>query len=183
MIIGVTGRIATGKTTAAKILGEKGFLRVDADAIYDELRKNNKTMMGEIKARFGSSDRAVLLSKVRDDRKALQSLNDITHKYVVHEIRTTLREENYKNAVLDVPIPVEEGFLDVVDFVIVTDCKVQCQVHRIIARDGISPEKASEKVKMQMPAKDYCALGDLVIDTTDMNSVELEKIINIVLDL
>ena len=54
MIVGVTGRIATGKTTVSKILGEKNFLRIDADKIYHELRKTSEPMKDELKKRFGS---------------------------------------------------------------------------------------------------------------------------------
>ena len=110
-------------------------------------------------------------------------MNKITHKYVSTEIKVVLESMTYDDAVLDVPIPIKEGFLDLADFIIVTSCSIECQIDRIMERDDVDEGEALSKINLQMPDEHYCALGNLVINTEGMNESDLEKVVQKALDL
>jgi len=177
MIIGVTGRIATGKTTVANIFEKKGFFRIDADKVYNDLRKSSEIMNIEILSRFGSLDKSIILKKIKNDKSALSDLNKITHKYVVREIEKLVKVNHKNNIILDVPVPVERGFSDLADLIIVTNCNRNTQINRIMKRDGENSTSAETKVKMQSDEDYYRNLGDVIIETDAINEADLEKII------
>ena len=175
MIIGVTGRIATGKTTLARILEKHGFLRIDADYIYHGLLETSAEMKNELSKRFGSHERKSLLAAVQSDKSALSDLNSITHKYVAAEIKRRVMKNEDEDYVLDVPVPVKIGFRDIAESIIVTTCSKDTQLERIIARDVISVSQAELKINMQKESSFYNELGDVVINTDGMTMADLTK--------
>ncbi len=181
MIIGVTGRIATGKTSLAHILEKRGFYRIDADKVYHGLLESSDDMKRELSDRFGGYDRESILSAVRKERDALDDLNLITHGYVAAEI---LRLVNNKKTdiVLDVPVPVKIGFLDLAEYIIVTTCSKETQLERVIARDGIPMEQALFKINMQKNNMFYNEIGNTIINTECMTMDDLVKTIDELLD-
>jgi len=183
MIIGITGRIATGKSTAAAILERKGFCLIDADFIYHQLRDSSDEMNNEIFNRFNSLDNKKILEIINDNKNALLELNSITHKYVISEIQRQIKEIKNKKIVLDVPVPVENGFLDIVDFIIVTTCSLQVQLSRIIKRDNCDEISALKKINIQMSDGNYCKLGDVIINTDNLTVPDLEVILENAFDL
>ena len=174
MIIGITGRIGTGKTTLAGIFEKRGFLRIDADEIYHNLRVSSPEMNDEIKTRLGTLDNKEILDLIKDDKSAHMELNDITHKFVIDEIDNIILNNDEKGIVLDVPVPVKRGFLDTAEFVIVTDCSIAEQIERIMKRDGLTKVEAEGKVSIQSDSKFYSSLGDYVINTEHMGANDLE---------
>ena len=183
MIIGVTGRIATGKTTLARILEKNGFLRIDADSIYHGLLETSAEMKKELSERFGSHERKSLLSAIQSDTSAISDLNSITHKYVAAEIKRRVLEKDNENYVLDVPVPVKIGFRDIAEYIIVTTCSRDTQLERVIARDCISVSQAELKINMQKESGFYNELGDVVINTDGMTMTDLTKTMEEILDL
>ncbi len=177
MIIGVTGRIATGKTTVADIFERKGFFRIDADKVYHDLRNSSEKMNIEILSRFGSLENSIILKQIKNDKSALSDLNKITHKYVVEEIEKLIRLNQKNNIILDVPVPVERGFSDLADFIIVTNCNRNTQIERVMKREGENSIGAKTKVNMQSDEDYYRNLGDMIIETDALNESDLKKII------
>lgn len=175
MVIGVTGRIATGKTTLAGILEKRGFIRIDADEVYHMLLKSSPELKSELTERFGGVESSTILKCISEDEKGLIDLNNITHKYVADEIKRMISDSSGKDIVLDVPVPIEKGFIDSSDHIIVTCCSAGTQLERIISRDGISIEQAELKISMQEGSEFYSNLGDTVISTEGMTEYELEK--------
>jgi dephospho-CoA kinase len=173
MIIGITGRIATGKSTLAGIFSEMGFLLIDADEIYHNLLEKSDEMKNEILRRFGTVDRGNLFKMIKDDKNSLAELNEITHKYVISEIKEIIANNNGRNMVMDVPIPVEHGFLDVSDEVIVTTCSRDTQARRLVERDGISKSRAAAKISIQLAPDYYESIGGTVVNTDGMDIGDL----------
>lgn len=181
MIIGITGRIATGKSTASAILERKGFLRIDADLIFHQLRKSSDDMNNEILKRFKTLDNKKILEILKNDVSAINDLNSITHKYVVAEIKKQISDNETNQIVLDVPVPVKNGFIDLANLIIVTTCSPKIQIRRIMKRDGCDKKSALTKINMQMSDENYCSLGNIVINTDNLTSSELEIVLENIL--
>lgn len=189
--IGVTGGIGTGKSTVSAILEELGAILLDADMISRQVVEPNERAYLEVVKTFGEKvlnkdktlDRKKLAEIVftSDDKRKL--LEDIIHKEVIRVIKekiTLYHEYGYNGTiVLDVPIPVEDGFLDTVDkvWVVVSDNKIR--LSRIIKRGGITAEDAQNRINSQLSQDNYMKLADVVIENNG-NFIQLrEKVKNI----
>lgn len=189
--IGVTGGIGTGKSTVSAILEELGAILLDADIISRQVVEPNERAYLEVVKTFGEKvlnkdktlDRKKLAEIVftSDDKRKL--LEDIIHKEVIRVIKekiTLYHEYGYNGTiVLDVPIPVEDGFLDTVDkvWVVVSDNKIR--LSRIIKRGGITAEDAQNRINSQLSQDNYMKLADVVIENNG-NFIQLrEKVKNI----
>jgi len=191
-ILGVTGGSGTGKTTVCNILENKGGKIIDADLIARSLQKKGCIVYNEIVDFFGDSilnsscelDRTKLADIVFKDKDKLKKLNLIVHKRVSLEIKRLIEAYdvlNEKFIVLDVPIPVEEGFFDSVHRIWVIIAKDELRIKRIQNRMGISQEQAIERLSCQMTNTEYSDIADVVIENNvDFNT--LEKIIEEELD-
>lgn len=184
-IIGITGGIGSGKSTVARILGDLGAGVVDADKVSKEVTTKDKPALEEIVELFGTGvvnnegilDRKKLSDIVFTDRSKLETLNLITHKYIVDEIKVELeklREAGVQIAVLDAPLPVEHGFLDMVEEVWVIVANSDLRIKRVMKRNNITREDALSRVKMQKRDEEYLKLADKVIKN-EGGMEELEK--------
>ena len=173
-IIGITGGIGSGKSTVANILQNFGAKVIDADRISREVTEKGQPALKEIVDYFGEEvlnkdgdlDRKKLGEIVFKDDEKLKILNDITHKYIIERIRQHLdkfKAENVRVVVLDVPLPVKHGFLDIVDEVWVVVAKKETRVKRIIERNGFSYKEAISRINAQQSDEDYLKIADEVI--------------------
>ncbi len=178
MIIGVTGRIATGKTSLAKAFAQRGYAVFDADETYKHLLDTSVCMQKELLNEFKTLDRLVILSEVIDDNKSLERLNGITHKYVTERIYQFISENSGKNIVLDVPVPVEKGFIDITDIIIVTVASEDVQISRLMQRYSIDKEQALRRIKMQKSQADYLSIGDIILNTDKTDQGDLMTFID-----
>ncbi len=176
MIIGVTGGIGAGKSSVSKILQDFGAIVIDADQISRSVVQPHKPAWMEIKKSFGDSvfniddtlDRSKLAKIVFSSEEKKLELERIIHKEVVNEI-----EENVKSliasaydgiVVLDVPIPVKRGFLDIVDRVWVVTSHDELRIKRVMERSGISREDAENRINSQLTQEEYKELAHEVIE-------------------
>lgn len=184
-VIGVTGGIGSGKSTIAKILFDLGASIIDADKIAREITAKGQPIMEEIVGYFGTGvqdeegelDRKKLSEIVFADSKKLKVLNSITHKYIADKIKdelNKLEEAKAKIVVLDAPLPVENGFLDVVDESWVVVANRDIRIKRIMERSNITAEEALARIKMQKSDEEYLKIADEVINN-DGSVEELEK--------
>lgn len=176
IIIGVTGGIGAGKSSISAILETLGARVLDADLISKQVVAPNTKAWLEIRKAFGKEvfkrdgtlDRKKLAIIVFTSEKKKRLLESIIHKEVVAIIREnidTMREGGYKGTVvLDVPIPVEEGFLDTVDRVWVVVSDNEIRLNRIMIRGGISREDAENRIKSQHSQDEYKELAHDVIE-------------------
>lgn len=176
MIIGLTGRTATGKTTLASVFRDRGYEVLDADRIYSGLFESCEAMREKLFDEFKTLDRRVIFELVRNDKGLLSKLDSITHPHVSDAIIDKISALGKGKILLDVPIPVERGFLDISDMVVCTTCSRDGQVERLIERYGISKEEALDRMGMQKEPEDYFQIADFIVETENTSREDLEII-------
>lgn len=188
MIIGLTGGIATGKSTVAELLADLGASIIDADQIAHNILEKDKKAYYEVLDFFGvkilnrdgSIDRAYLGELVFSERKKLEKLEKITHPYIIKEINEEIasRENNYENIVLDAPLLFETELDKIVDQVWVVYAEYEVQINRIMQRDSLPKDEAEKRIKSQMPLKKKMDLADQIV----FNKGSLQELQNKVIE-
>lgn len=176
LIIGLTGGIATGKSTVASMLNEYGVPIHDADAAVHDLLGVNGDAVTKIAETFGDDilhptgavDRAALGSLVFSDSEKRRQLEQILHPLVAlsrdHFIKTQ-SEIGASFVVLDVPLLFETGGDSMCDYVIVVHAGQDAQYQRAIARPTMTAAKLDGILATQMPMAKKIALADFVLST------------------
>lgn len=176
-LIGLTGGIASGKSTIASRLAELGAVVVDADRIAREVVEPGTPALAEIARVFGdgviaadgSLDRPALGAIVFGDTKALQKLNAITHPAVL--AASTARFEAAASAdsaaivVYDVPLLVESANEYPFDLVVVAHASAATRVDRLVRLRGMEVAEAERRIGSQASDEERLAVADVVIDT------------------
>lgn len=165
-VIGLTGGIASGKTTAADTLRQLGAQVIDADAISRALTAEGGAAAPAIQARFGTLDRKALGAVVFADDAARRDLNAIVHPLVQREMEAQMAASAAPVVVLDVPLLFEAGMEHMADEVWVVFVPKAQQIERIIARDGLSRADAIARIDSQMPTGEKLRRADVTIDTS-----------------
>lgn len=186
MIIGLTGGIATGKTSVAKILEELGAYILDADIIAREVVEPRTPAFREIEQAFpeaireGRLDRKKLGSIVFSDPKKRQLLNGIVHPRVRQALEQRLAASQADLIVLVVPLLYETGMETLVDEVWVVKVAEKIQQERLMRRDQLSEVTARARIQSQMPLDEKIRRADVVIDNEAAPEVvkwEVERIL------
>ena len=183
-VLGITGPIGSGKSTVSGYLKDKGITVLDADQISRDVTASEGAAIDEIEAEFGfkaigpdrSLNRKYISDLVFNDNRKLDKLSAIVHKNVFIVIDKRLEEEKKnktKCVVLDVPIPVNKGFVDHCDHIWAVTCDDHIRLSRLISR-GMDREDALRRMSVQMNNDEYAALGDHVIDNSGTRE-ELEE--------
>jgi dephospho-CoA kinase len=175
LIVGLTGGIASGKSTVSRILRELGAPVVDADAVVREVQAPGSPVLTAIARTFGpavlrpdgSLDRAALGRIVFADAQSRRQLEAIVHPEVrrrMWEAVAHYRQEGRPVVVLDVPLLFESGWHQWVDRVWLVYVDRETQLRRLMARDGLGPEEAAQRIAAQMSLEEKRALAHLIID-------------------
>lgn len=171
-ILGLTGSIGMGKSTVAAMFAGEGVPVFDADAAVRAMQGPGGALVPQIEAAFpGSTDehgvrRAYLGELVFKDAAALAQLEGIIHPAVAAERQAFLLEHAGAPLVLfDIPLLFEKGGADNVDRIIVVSAPPEIQRARVLARDGMTPDKFAHILALQMPDAQKRAKADYVIDT------------------
>jgi len=174
-IIGITGGIGAGKSSVSAILEELGAVVINADLISKQVVEPGEPAWSEIKETFGEDfiredntiDRKKLADEVFVSKEKKLLLEKIIHREVMAVIRTKLaamQEYGYNGTVvLDVPIPVENGFLDTVDRVWVVVSNDETRIDRLAKRSNMSREEVEARMSSQLTQDEYMALAHEVI--------------------
>ncbi len=183
IVAGMTGGIASGKSTVADMLARQGARVLDADRIAREAVRKGTPAHAEIIAHFGETmlqedgeiDRSRLAKLVFNDETARKLLERIVHPFVKKEIVRRLerirREDPHAVVILDVPLLFEAGMERDLDDIIVVYVPKAVQIRRLMARDGSSRAEALARIRSQMPLEKKRDLAKRVID----NSGSLEN--------
>lgn len=175
-VLGITGSIGCGKSTVSGILRDRGLLVLDADEISRNVTAPDGEAIDEIEEVFGTkaikADRSLNRKYMSDlvfaDNKLLDVLSSIVHKHVFIVMHKTLEEEAKKKTkcvVLDVPIPVNKGFVDHCDQIWAVTCDDVIRLKRLIDR-GMTKEDALRRIAVQMTNDEYAGLADFEIDNS-----------------
>ena len=180
MLVGLTGGVATGQSTVAKMFGQCGAVVIDADELAREVVKPCKPAWRKIVKTFGRGilhpdctiNRHALGAIVFHDKKNLRRLERIIHPRVAREqIRLTkqaAKKEKAPKAVViyDVPLLFEAGIDKRVDKVIVVTADRDTQIARLRKRNRLTRAEAIRRIHSQMPLSKKIRLADIVIDGT-----------------
>ncbi|MGE5590601.1 MAG: dephospho-CoA kinase [Bacillota bacterium] len=184
IVIGLTGGIATGKSTVTAALRDLGVPVIDADQVARQVVEPGQPALDEIVAAFGPDllrddgrlDREKLASLVFADGAARQRLNSITHPHILRAIDRQRQEAaaaGQRVLALDVPLLFEAGMDRSVDRVWVVTASPSQQLQRLMGRDGLTAEEARRRVESQMPLEEKIRRADAVIDNS--GSVEATR--------
>lgn len=176
MVIGLTGGIGCGKSTASAVLQSLGAAVADADAISRDLTKAGGLAIPAIRAAFGpeyitpegAMDRKAVGAAVFADREKLAVLNGVLHPMVENELRRFIQSASSAGSqviVLDVPLLFETGMNRLCDRVLCVTVPLQEQLRRVMERDGLPEEAAQARINSQMPLCQKESLSDDVLST------------------
>jgi len=177
LLVGLTGGIASGKTTVSRILAEHGAFVVDADKLAHEAMEPGGSAYDGVLGRFGSEildtgghiDRVLLGRRIFHDAEARRALNEIVHPRVREEFDGRLRDYvptgHAPIAVFDAALLVETGMYADFHRLIVTRCDRAAQIRRLVVRNALSTQEASVRLDAQAPLERKLTLADYVIDT------------------
>lgn len=175
VVLGITGGIATGKSTVSEIFQSHNIPVIDADQIAREIMMPNSLALNQIKKVFGSEvfcsngelDRQKLGQIIFYSQEKRQQLNHITGP-LIRKIILSRREEYLKEKVpvlvLDIPLLYESNYLAYVDLTLVVYVPKEVQLERLMERDGITKEEAMRKITSQMPIEKKKELADIVVN-------------------
>jgi dephospho-CoA kinase len=185
LLVGLTGNIASGKSTAARMLAERGATIIDADALARRAVERGTRAYERIVERWGDAvlapdghlDRAALRRIVFSSPEELERLNAIVHPEV-ERMRDGLvreaRERGDRIVVSDVPLLFERHLSGNFDRIILVDAPRALRLERLIRERGLREAEAMEMITAQMPAELKRAGADIVIDN-DGTLAELER--------
>lgn len=180
-LIGLTGGIATGKSTISKLLATKLPI-VDADKIAWQVEGPGQPTTQKIVAHFGQQavladgrlNRPWLGQLVFNDAQALQALTAITRlpiQYAMFEAIVAANQQQPDAIILDVPLLFESGWQHVCDQVLVVTASPAVVLQRLMARNHLSQQAAQARIDSQMPLAQKVARADVVID----NGANIDK--------
>ena len=179
-IVGITGLIASGKSTLSSYIKTKGYKIVDADNISRDITKKDRIGYTKVVEEFGRDilssngeiDRAKLSNIVFNDKNALKKLNDTLHPLIFQEIDRQL--DSYKDEkilFLDAPLLFEAKLDKKCDEIILVVCDEEVQISRIQKRDNKDYNSAKKIIDSQIAKEFKIEKSDYIID----NNCEIER--------
>lgn len=176
-ILGLTGGIASGKSTVSAYLAQNGALIIDADLIARQVVAKKSSGLKQIVAKFGGEiltasgelDRKKLGKLVFSNKELLKALTDITGPLIRAEILREIeaaKKAQVKLVVLDIPLLFETGYQTLCDKVMVVTIPSKLQLERVMKRDKLSAAEARKRIANQLPVSKRNELADVLIDNS-----------------
>lgn len=178
LLIGLTGTIASGKSTVAEELRKLGATVIDADRVAREIVAPGTEGARQVRSAFGAQyflpdgalDRKALGRLVFSDAEALKKLNAINRPLIQAEFeRRTVQAkiaDPQGTVVWDAPLLIEFGMSGAVDEVWVVTASDEVRIARMELRDGLTPDEARARIASQLPDREKLAVADRVIDNS-----------------
>ncbi|RST76347.1 dephospho-CoA kinase [Siminovitchia acidinfaciens] len=190
-IVGLTGGIASGKSTVSKLLEKRGFTIVDADIAARKVVEPGESAYSEIVEAFGKEillkdgtlDRDKLGSIVFQNEEERQKLNGIVHPAVRKKMKEWQEEAikaGKQTVVLDIPLLYESKLTHLVEKVIVVYVNEETQLKRLMERNEFTEDEAKSRISSQMPLREKLELADAVLDnngTIEETEKQLDQLI------
>lgn len=174
IVVGLTGQTGAGKSTVSKIFVEHGFMLIDADKISHEVMEAGTPCLNEVFDYFGDSvrnpdnslNRKALAKIVFTDKRKLESLNSICYPFITEAIFQKINqfaEQQCHFILLDAPTLFESRASDFCDMIISVVANPELRRSRIMARDNMTEEAASERMNAQLDEEFFIQHSDYVI--------------------
>ncbi|SDN05895.1 dephospho-CoA kinase [Sediminibacillus halophilus] len=190
LVIGLTGGIASGKSTIAGIFAEWDIPVVDADIISRQVVERGETAYEQIVDVFGEEvllsdgnlDRGKLGRIIFKDKEKREQLNSIVHPAVrkkMLEQRDTYADKGEEAVVMDIPLLYESDLTHFVDKVLVVYVDEQTQKQRLMNRNGFSEEEAIDRIHSQLPLDKKAKMADEIIDNNGSMECSREQLLTI----
>lgn len=190
-VYGLTGGIASGKSTVTSMFRERGIPVIDADQLAREVVEPGQPALAEIEKRFpgsigsdGRLDRAKLGALVFQDAEARAALSKITHPRIqalAIERTSALAETGAPVAIYDAALLIENKIHEALDGVILVSLAEDVQLKRLMARNGYSETEARQRIASQMPLEQKRPFATWVIDnggSLEQTRAQVEKVIS-----
>lgn len=174
--IGITGGIATGKSTVTRYLKEKGFVVIDADQITHDLYDRSKPFQDRIVAEFGKDivvhgkiDRKALGAVVFREEARKKALEEITHPFIFEKISEEIisAEKDHRTVFVDIPLlfEVKEEYRRKLDLrkIWLVYTTEDLQLERLMDRNHFSREEARRRINAQLPLSKKIELSDVIL--------------------
>ncbi|MBS4194964.1 dephospho-CoA kinase [Lederbergia citri] len=191
-MIGLTGGIASGKSTVSKMLKERGFTILDADIAARVVVEPGQKAYKQIIESFGrdilnkdkSINRSKLGSIIFNDVEKRKTLNSIVHPAVrecLNLWKNEAIEKGKKTIIYDIPLLYESNLTYLVEKVIVVFVDPDIQLKRLLNRNNLSKEEALARISSQLPLKEKVERADVAVDnngTMDETERQINELIN-----
>ncbi len=168
--IGLTGGIASGKSTVANLFADLGVPVIDTDIIAREVVLPGQPALSEIRDAFGDAvfdegvlDRAAMRQQIFADDDARRRLEAIVHPRIQQETIRQARESGGDYQLIVVPLLTESPLRDFVDRILLVDCNEETQIQRLLARDAETEDQARRILATQASREERLAIADDVI--------------------
>lgn len=169
--VALTGGIASGKSTVARLFAALSVPVIDSDVIAREVVHKGQPALAAIRERFGQSvlapdgtlDRAALRQRIFSNPEEKQALEDILHPRIRALMAQRSATAGGPYQIFEIPLLAETGGREFVDRVLVIDCDPERQIERVLARDGVQREHAEQILAQQATREQRLAIADDVI--------------------
>ncbi len=181
MVIGITGGIGTGKTTASDYLVGKGFARIDADQIGRDLTADGQPLLVKISELFGCVtdgggagnglvlDRRAMAELVFNDAEVKEQYESLIHSEIIAEIDKQIEELGKTSArgiLLDAPLLFEANINDRCNVVVLIVADMDTRIDRVSMRDDAEEEDIRDRIDSQMSDEEKERYSDFVVDNS-----------------
>ena len=185
LIIGLTGGIGSGKTSATRFFAAEGIAIIDADTIAHELTGAQGDAIPNIKKYFGINfitkngklDRKKMKNRIFSDINSRKKLEEILHPLIQAEVMHQIETASSPYIIVVAPLLLETGdYCETVTRILVVDCNEEYQISRAVSRDGLSKEEVRAIMATQKSRQERLnQADDVIVNDTDISSLQ-EKV-------
>ena len=181
--IGLTGGIASGKTTVANLFSDLGIKIIDADEISHSITSKQGSAYNKIVKHFGEDvlgddkelDRKKLRTIIFNNSELKRDLEQIIHPEVYAIINQKINASQEPYQIIVIPLLIETGYQNFVDRVLVVDCSVETQLARLINRDNETMKNARKIIANQIERNQRLKFADDIIENEKKTSINVLK--------
>ena len=181
--IGLTGGIASGKTTVANLFSDLGIKIIDADEIAHSITSKQGSAYNKIVKHFGEDvigndkelDRKKLRTMIFNNSELKRDLEQIIHPEVYAIINQKINASQEPYQIIVIPLLIETGYQNFVDRVLIVDCSMETQLARLINRDNETMKNARKIIANQIERNERLKFADDIIENEKKTSINVLK--------
>ena len=190
-VIGLTGGIGTGKSTASEYLRKQGFSIIDADRISREIVEPGTLLLKELEKNFGSGiikddgtlDRKALAAIVFSDKEKKSRLDGLMHGHILDEIERKISESQSgegRGIIVDAPLLFETGLEKKCNQVWLITADEKLRILRVCERDGMDPEEVRARIQNQMADEEKKERAHRIVDNSGSKEALLAQLAELI---